>query len=156
MKDSGAKRIITVDPHTYDLLKNVYPEFVSNFDFEVVHYIDLIKDLDFEKSGEKVTFHEPCHFVLRDSPYNSPMDILRESSEVVLPARSGRKTRCCGGPDELLFPELSEKISEQRYNELRETGASRVVTACPICFTNLAKDEKAIEISDFLVEKLRK
>jgi Fe-S oxidoreductase len=55
-----------------------------------------------------------------------------------------------------LFPELSEKISEQRYGELRETGASRVVTACPICFTNLAKDEKTIEISDFLIEKLRK
>lgn len=156
LKDSGAKRIITIDPHTFDLLKNTYPKFVRDFDFEVVHYIDLIKDLDFGKSGEKVTFHEPCHLVLRESPYNSPMDLLRQTSEVVLPARSGRKTRCCGGPNELLFPELSEKISEQRYGELRETGASRVVTACPICFTNLAKDEKTIEISDFLIEKLRK
>ena len=40
----GIKEIITVDPHTYDLLKNHYPDYVSGFDFRVTHYLDFLKN----------------------------------------------------------------------------------------------------------------
>lgn len=56
-----------------------------------------------------------------------------------LPPRSGRNVFCCGGPDELLFPEMAEKVSEERYRELSEAGNGRIITACPICFSNLKK-----------------
>lgn len=153
-RKAGARRIITIDPHTYDLLKNQYPRYVENFDLEVVHYLDLIGDLRFQDSGKKVTFHEPCHFSLRDEQYNRPLEILKKVASVELPARSGRRTKCCGGPDELLFPDLSEKVSNDRYHELEQMNSDGIVTACPICFSNLRKGPEVIEIGDFLSDAL--
>ncbi len=155
LKDSGAKRIITLDPHTYDLLKNVYPKYVDNFDLEVVHYLDLIDQSSFAGGNDSITYHEPCHFALRDEAYNRPLETLKFVATVNLPPRSGRRTKCCGGPDELIFPELTQKVSEDRYRELQETKAEKIVTACPICFSNLNKGSEVIEIGDYLVSKLK-
>lgn len=149
-RKSGAKRIITVDPHTYDLLKNIYPQFVKNFDFEVVHYLDLIESLNYMETGENITYHEPCHFSLREDSYNKPLTTLEKMANVQLPHRSGQRTRCCGGPDELLFPEIAEKAASTRYMELKDVGAEKIVTACPICFANLNKGPNVVEISDYL------
>lgn len=155
LKDSGAKRIITVDPHTYDLLKNVYPKYVDDFDLDIVHYLDLIDKSSFIGGSDSITYHEPCHFSLRDDAYNRPLETLKTVANVSLPARSGRRTKCCGGPDELIFPELTRKISEDRYRELQETKAEKIVTACPICFSNLNKGPEVIEIGDYLLSKLK-
>lgn len=153
-RKSGAKRIITVDPHTYDLLKNVYPKYVEDFNFEIVHYLDLVSDLQYKQSEEKITYHEPCHFSLREDAYNRPLDTLQRISDVHLPPRNGRRTRCCGGPDELLFPDIAEKAASARYQELEEVGADRIVTACPICYVNLSRGPNVMEISDFLRDSL--
>lgn len=155
LKATGKKRIITVDPHTYDLLKNTYPDIIPGFDLEVVHYLDFLKDIQVESITKKVVFHEPCHFTMREPKYQAPLDILRRTGEVLLPARNGSRTRCCGGPDELTFPEIAERASEIRYKELTETGADLVVTACPICFVNLSKGDNTMEIADFLASRMR-
>ncbi len=155
LRESGARRIITVDPHTYDLLKNIYPKYVEGFDIEVVHYLDLIEGSSFNGGNENITYHEPCHFSLREDAYNKPLETLRSIAQVNLPPRSGRRTKCCGGPDELIFPELTQKISSSRYDELKETKSQKIVTACPICFSNLNKGPEVIEIGDYLVSKLK-
>jgi glycolate oxidase iron-sulfur subunit len=148
------RKIITVDPHTYDLLKNIMPKYNENFDFEVYHYLELIKDLNFSNSGEKVTYHEPCHFVLRDNALNLPRDMLEQTSHLTMPVRSGKKVFCCGGPTELLYGNLSEKVSNIRYEQLRQTGSNKIITACPICLTNLKKDSNVIDISEKLLSSL--
>lgn len=149
-RESGAKRIITLDPHTYDLLRNAYPQFVKDFDFEVVHYLDLIDGINYRETGENITYHEPCHFSLREDSYNKPLSTLEKMSRVQLPHRSGKRTRCCGGPDELLFPDIAEKAASTRYAELENVGAEKIVTACPICFVNLNRGPNVVEISDYL------
>ncbi|MCL4340779.1 MAG: (Fe-S)-binding protein, partial [Candidatus Thermoplasmatota archaeon] len=155
LKSTGARRIITVDPHTYDLLRNVYPKYVDGFDLEVVFYADMLEASKIHNTGKKVAFHEPCHFVLRTDAYNRPLELLKSASEVLLPSRSGKRTRCCGGPDELIFPDLSEKISRDRYAELESTGADEIVTACPICLSNLSKGGKVRDMSGILIQSLR-
>jgi len=148
---ANVKRIITVDPHSYDLLKNVYPLYVEDFNFSITHYLDLIR-IPLLYRNRKITLHEPCHFALRSPEYNAEIKILKSTANLVLPEKSGKKLRCCGGPDELLFPELSDRISQKRYNELEETGAVNIITACPICFSNLSKTDKVVDISDFIVQ----
>ena len=101
------------------------------------------------------TYHEPCHFSLRQEAYNRPLETLRSVALVKLPQRSGRRTKCCGGPDELIFPELTHKVSINRYEELRGTGAEKIVTACPICFSNLSKGPEVVEIGDYLASRLK-
>ncbi len=154
LKETGARRIITVDPHTYDLLKNTYPKYVEGFDLEIVFYTDMLDQSKLHSTGKIVAYHEPCHFVLRPDAYNRPLELLRSASEVKLPARSGKRNRCCGGPDELIFPDLSEKISHERYAELEAIGADLIVTACPICLSNLTKNGKATDISGVLLEAM--
>ena len=80
----GIKEIITVDPHTYDLLKNHYPDYVSGFDFRVTHYLDFLKNMNFRRVDAKVTMHEACHFSLREKPYNVPVEIVGTFSNLVL------------------------------------------------------------------------
>ncbi len=150
---TGKRRIITVDPHTYELLKNVYPKYVENFNLEIYYYIDLVT-VEPKKEREQVVFHEPCHFVLRSPEYNSPSTVLSRYADISLPKRSGSRNRCCGGPDELAFPELSEKASEIRYDELKQVGDKKIVTACPICFANLAKEDRTVEIGDYIASRL--
>lgn len=154
-KEHHIKKIITIDPHTYELLKYVYPEYVPDFDFEVYHYLDFIKKLNFEKDDVVITYHEPCHFVLRDIQYNVPKEVLENISTVKMPARNGKSNMCCGGPNEMLYTKLAESVSNARFLELKGTAASKIITACPICYINLAKDESVIDIASYLKNHLK-
>ncbi len=97
-------------------------------------------------------YHEPCHFVLRADSYTVPLTLISRAAETVMAPRNGRRNNCCGGPDELIFPDLSEKVSNERYSELVSTGASEIITACPICLANLSKGKKTRDMADLLSE----
>ncbi len=148
------RRIIVIDPHTYDLLKNEYPKHVKNFDFDVIHYLDLLRNLEFKNVGEELTYHEPCHLTRRLN-YDFPKTLLSKIGKLKMPDRNGKNTFCCGGPDEMLYPNLSERVSMIRYRELKETGAKIIITACPICYANLAKDGSVEDISSLLIKSLK-
>ncbi len=38
----GVRRIITIDPHTYEIFKYIYPKYVK-FDYDIVYYLDIIE-----------------------------------------------------------------------------------------------------------------
>lgn len=140
-RSHGVRRIITIDPHTYELLKYIYPKYVT-FEFEVGYYMDL---LEINKIPGKYAVHAPCHF----SRYFDFSGYVSRNFET---GHEENPTRCCGGPDELLFPEISDKISLKRFEELKTTGYP-IVTACPICYANLAKDDSVIDISEVLLKQ---
>ena len=155
LKGAGKKKIITVDPHTYELLKYVYPKHVKNFDLEVYFYLDLIDQETLKPGEEKLVFHEPCHFELRDQVYHKPMEFLQIISKPVLPERHGKTLHCCGGPDEFLYPDLAAGVADKRISQLNSCGSSRIVTSCPICYANLRKSGNVLELADALFEKLK-
>ena len=150
IKEKRIKKIITTDPHTYDLLKFSYPKYVRDFDAEVSFYTDFLAGVKFRKLDEHLIIHEPCHLIRGQDKYNVASRILENVSRLTFPTHSGQNTACCGGPDELLFPNLSEMISEERYRELRSAGKGNIVTACPICLSNLNKNKDAKDLSDIL------
>ncbi len=151
----GARRVITVDPHTHDLLKNTYPQLVEGFDFEVVHYTELLDPESFSRGSDDVSFHEPCHMTRRFDDFSAPARLLGRVAEVKLPDSSGRKTHCCGGPDELLYPGIAGGVSRARMKQLREAGGRLTVTACPVCLLNLGREGEAMDISDLLVRRMK-
>ncbi|MEM3206298.1 MAG: (Fe-S)-binding protein [Thermoplasmatales archaeon] len=154
-KKNHVKTIITVDPHTYDLLNVQFRKYFPDFDFKVVHYLDYLDKSKFQRNEQRVTLHEPCHFVLRHGSYSMPNILVSSLSQVTYPERSGKRTMCCGGPNELLFGKMAGKISADRFTQLKSTGAERIVTACPICFVNLNKDNTVEDISEFLIKRLK-
>lgn len=149
-RKKGVKRIITIDPHTFDVLKNKYPKQVNDFDFEVVYFLDCVDEEQFEMMNDKVVLHEPCYVSLRGDTYVGLPRLLEKVAQVEYPMRSGKMTMCCGGPDEALFGGLSHRISEQRFSQLKDVGVEKIITACPICYANLSKYGHVEDISGFL------
>ncbi len=150
----GVKRIITVDPHTHDLLKNTIPSVVPDFDFEVTHYLELLRGMELAQTGRKVVFHEPCHLTRRFASFSAPSELIGRACNVTLPSKSGRKTHCCGGPDELLFPAIARAVSWKRSEQLGETGADIIVTACPVCRVSISSGGKMLDIAAALRESV--
>lgn len=146
----GVKRIITIDPHTHNVLKNNYPKFVTDFPFEVVYYLDLIDDSKLKSSEIEVNYHEPCYFTLRKDTYDKPDTLLSHIGKVNKPRRSGKSDFCCGGPAELLYPDLAHRVSEERVCQLKSSGKGKTVTACPICYANLDRGSDVTDIANYL------
>jgi Fe-S oxidoreductase len=153
LEKQGVRRVITVDPHTTDMLKNVYPEIVPGYDLEVKSYLEVLR-----QQGVQPKNHLEADFVIHDScVYARYLDIvdqprrLLEKAGAILhePEYSGRMTFCCGGPAESLFPSKAHEIAGKRIEQLADAEHD-VVTMCPICLFNLEKAaaEKVVAVRD--------
>jgi len=153
LKSSGVKKVITVDPHTTFMLKEVFPDYISGYDIQVLHYLELIS----QKSQSLKTLAErklPREFVMHDScVMTRDLGIVEQARQVASglgitlmePENAGQDTACCGGPVEYAYADLSGKISNIRIQELAARGRNILVT-CPICLINLMKYEKQMGI----------
>jgi len=128
----NVKEVITISPHSYLMLK-----FVYDVDVEVKHILELV---EVSKVKEDFALHEPC-ILLRKTNFSEKL----RNSGAVLPEKNGRLTSCCGGPVELVYPELTAMICRKRTKELEEAFRSkcsskfRIMTACPICLMNFLR-----------------
>ncbi len=151
LNSKGVKTMIVIDPHTYDVLLNKYPIYTKGYNFRVIYYLDLIKNLRFKKTDTIITYHEPCYFT-RHLDYGLPLDMLYDTSKLTMPSHKGKNTYCCGGPINLLYPKASDNIAKRRFKELKRTKADTIITVCPFCYLNLSKDETVKDISEYLVK----
>src|SRR5690625_1245447 len=62
----GVKKIVTIDPHAYNIFKNEYPDF--GFEAEVIHHTQMLYDLVMEGRlkptktiKERLNHHKSCH-----------------------------------------------------------------------------------------------
>ena len=164
IKASNAKVVVTSCPGCYTALKTEYPKIIGKIPFKVVHFSEFIKELiDAGKIvlnkpiNKKVTYHDPCHLGRYEGVYNKPRDIIRAvpGIELVEMRRSRENAWCCGGSTEiyLMNPDLAANITEARVQEGANTGASAIVTTCPMCVTNLRPVAKkaGLEVYDLPV-----
>ncbi|MCE4620833.1 MAG: (Fe-S)-binding protein [Desulfurococcales archaeon] len=154
LKTRGAKRILTVDPHTTHALREIYPKFIDGFDLEVINYIELLDTkLRVEpKTANKeieVVIHDPCYYARFEGIIEQPRRLLRIAGIKPLePKRTRDLTYCCGGPIEAISPHLSARIAKTRLEELSSVS-TRIVTMCPICYSSLSRvASSGIEIKD--------
>ncbi len=153
LKGLGVKKLITVDPHTTNMLKTVYPKVVSGFDIEVKSYIEVLAENvntlePVKETGGRLVVHDSCVYARYEGVIDEPRALLRKAGyEVVEPENSGVFTFCCGGPVESLYPDKALSIAERRVKELVEYGDS-VVTMCPICLANLRRVANEVEVLD--------
>ena len=147
IKESDAKKVITVDPHSTYALKHLLPNYVDDWDIEVVHYLDLLLEKGYEpKKGEikEVVLHDPCYLARWVDVIDQPRKMLELAGiDVKEPDFSKEFTGCCGGPIESLFPSLASIIAAKRLRELVDTGVRDVVVMCPICLINLTREPEA-------------
>lgn len=150
----GVKKIITLSPHAYNALKNIYPGYNGNY--EVYHYTQVLADLI--KNGKlrppklensTITYHDPCFLCRWNDEHKAPRQILQsiEGIRFLEMGRSRKSALCCGGGSGNFYTDLlggsPESPARIRVRQARETGADILATACPNCLTMLEDALKA-------------
>jgi Fe-S oxidoreductase len=147
IREAGAKKVITIDPHSTYMLKYHLAEYI---DIEVFHYSEiLLKGYEPARKELEATIHDPCYLARWSDSTEQIRELLRKAGVVLREPEFSRKfTGCCGGPIESIFPDLASKIAEKRLEELKSTGASKIIVACPICLLNLKRVSGGLEVLD--------
>ncbi|MGD9115991.1 MAG: (Fe-S)-binding protein [Dehalococcoidia bacterium] len=159
LKNYGVKRIVAACPHGYNILKNEYPQFGG--EYEVIHHTELIARLIKEgklKVGkalsEVVTYHDACYLGRYNDIYQPPRQLIKAVPGIKLKEmeRNKRRSFCCGAGGGHMWIEESEgrRINEMRTEQVMETGAEKVVTACPFCMQMFEDGIKAKEAEEKL------
>lgn len=155
-KTYNIKKIITMCPHGYNILKNEYGELGG--DYEVYHYTELLDEwikkgkLTLKKPIEglgNITYHDSCYLGRYNKIYDQPRRILSalKSGRLVEMADHHEKSFCCGAGGGRMWMEedLGTRINQKRTTEAIEAGAKTICTACPFCYTMLSDGIKELE-----------
>jgi Fe-S oxidoreductase len=137
-------KILTICPHCYNIFKNEYPDLGGNYEVvSYVHFLDRMISLGKLKisntcySSMKVTYHDPCYLGRANNIYEEPRNILKNlSSHFTEMHRNRSSTLCCGGGGAQMFKEAEPgkiEVYMERTEDVLQTGASIVATACPFC-----------------------
>ena len=152
IKESGAKRIVTSDPHALNALKNDYC-----VDIPVEHISETIaKNIKTGKIKLKpvldptrvYTYHDPCYLGRHNAIYDDPRDAIKAipGIQTVEMVKNRDRSLCCSGGGLMLFyePHEEERMAVVRVKMAAEAGANVIVCACPFCMVNM---EDAIKVA---------
>ncbi len=142
LRKRGVRRLITVDPHTTNMLRSAYPTVLEDFDIEVKSYLEVLAAAGMEpvRSVEReVAIHDSCVYARYEGIIDEPRALLEGGGyRVQDPAFAREQTFCCGGPIEALFPSRAKEIGKQRVEQLRAACPAGATTMCPICLAVLS------------------
>lgn len=150
----GIKKIVTIDPHAYNMFKNEYPDF--GFRAEVYHHTELLAELvsqgrlkPLHPVNETITFHDSCYLGRYNEVYEPPRAILKAIPGVQLKEmeRSRENGMCCGAGGGLMWmeEETGARINTARTEQALSVSPTVISSGCPYCLTMLGDGTKAKE-----------
>ncbi len=154
---AGVTKIVTIDPHAYNIFKNEYPDF--GFKAEVVHHTELLHELVSQGKlkpqhaiNETITFHDSCYLGRYNDVYDPPREILKSIPGVNLVEmkRNREEGMCCGAGGGLMWMEedTGHRINVARTEQALEVSPGIISSGCPYCLTMLSDGTKAIEVEE--------
>jgi len=170
----GVKKILTICPHCFNILKNEYPDLGGVY--EVINYLQFLDQyiregklqLDpalLEKTA--ITYHDPCYLGRANDIYAEPRSILKKiTRRFVEMERNQSSALCCGAGGAQMFKEAEKGEKEifiERTEEAIRTRADIIATACPFCMTmitdglkykNREEDIKNYDIAELIAQSL--
>lgn len=145
LKENGVSSVITVDPHTTNIMRSVYPTIIDGYDIEVKSYLEVLAASDalqpLHSVEKEITIHDSCVYARHEGVIDEPRQLLKRAGYTIKePKDNGVLTHCCGGPIESIFPKMSHEIGDNRVQQLKDvTNGGAVATMCPICMASLKK-----------------
>ena len=166
-EEANFKEIFTTDPHSYNTIKNEYPEFGG--DYPIYHYTGLLLRLYNEgklkftkKLDYKVTYHDPCYLGRYNGEVDAPRQLLEAMGVTLVDMpRCKENSFCCGAGGGRIWMDDSKmdtRPSELRINEALAIGdgVDHFIVACPkdyAMFTDAVKtsgNEGKMQVKDII------
>ncbi|MDE6857241.1 MAG: (Fe-S)-binding protein [Alistipes sp.] len=131
---------------------------------EVIHHSEYI--LRLIRSGrikvgrgeETFTYHDPCELGRGAGIYDEPREVIESLGVLVEPHSARENSLCCGSSlaNTVISDAQQLRIAEGLAAELDATGASTVVTACPLCKKAVSRAASAPvkDLSEVVAERL--
>jgi len=157
------KVIVTTCPHCFHTIANEYPQFGGQY--VIKHHTEFIDELIRDgklkfaaHTDGLVTYHDPCYLGRHNGIFDQPRALIQSTgARLRETARSRSNSFCCGAGGGQFWKEEekgTERVSTNRYRELKQTGAKTVATGCPFCMRMITEEaakeepETAMEILD--------
>ncbi|WP_391119907.1 (Fe-S)-binding protein [Psychrobacillus sp. L3] len=154
---AGVTKIVTIDPHAYNIFKNEYSDF--GWSGEVLHHTEMLYDL--VQAGrlkaqyaveETITFHDSCYLGRYNDVYDAPREVLKAIPGVKLVEmdRNRETGMCCGAGGGLMWMEehVGNRVNVARTEQALEVNPTIISSGCPYCLTMLSDGTKAKEVEE--------
>ncbi|GGF21600.1 hypothetical protein GCM10010954_20520 [Halobacillus andaensis] len=154
---NDVKKIITIDPHAYNIFKNEYPDL--GFEAEVYHHTEMLAE--WLKDGrlkpeaevnETITYHDSCYLGRYNEVYQPPRDVLEmiPGVKVVEMKRNRSNGMCCGAGGGMMWMEekSGNRMNVARTEQALEVEPTMISSGCPFCLTMLSDGTKAKEVEE--------
>jgi Fe-S oxidoreductase len=163
-KKYNVKKILTLCPHCLNTLKNEYPLIEEDsinggtMGMKVIHADEYISDLIRDKRilpkypvHKKIAIHDPCYLGRGNRIFEPPREIIKAIPEAKLRELKHHREQgfCCGGGGGgmWLHEYSGRRMNVIRAEEVMESGADILGTACPYCLIMLEDGIKSLESS---------
>ncbi len=166
------KTIVTTCPHCFHTLANEYKDFGGRY--TVKHHTEFIAELIDAKRLEllpmsgAVTYHDPCYLGRHNGVLQEPRQVIQATGLALQePPRHGTNSFCCGAGGAQFWKEEEpgqERVSTNRYRELKGTGAETIAVGCPFCMQMMnletaqepeGQAPRVLDISELVVQQLK-
>lgn len=169
LKENNIKRIITNCPACYKMFKQNYPEFIPDWDIEIVNIWDIIlkklankPKLIKKMAEERVMYHDSCYLGRYCGIYDEPRKILGLIGYLIEEFPDSRENSICSGSCGSLVminSELADKIAKQRILQAKRKGMKKIIVASMKNQDLLSKNAEefgieVLELSDALAKAL--
>ena len=179
VKAAGADTVVTSCPACNMMWRHVYPDWCDKlgieFDITAKHYSEVLSEKiaagEFEfpalpegAEKQKVTWHDSCHMGRVSKVYEEPRNLIKANPNadfVELPFNR-EESHCCGSVLTLISdPEAAARIGNDKHEEARSVGATKILAACPCCEFQLRvagnandSDIEVVDLARFSAEAL--
>jgi Fe-S oxidoreductase len=174
LNEVKARTIVTTCPHCFHAISNEYPQFGGNF--TVKHHTqfieELIRDGKIQLADNGIgsaTYHDPCYLGRHNGIFDAPRAVIQSAgAQLTEPTRNRSNSFCCGAGGGQFWKDEekgNERVSTNRYRELKETGSKTIATGCPFCMRMIteetAKEEEGsapevLDIAEIVAKSLAK
>ena len=162
IKQYTFRKVITHCPHCFNTMKNEFPQFGGTY--EVLHHSQVIAELiaagrirPIKPIEGTLAFHDSCYLARYNGIIEAPRQVAGAvpGLRVIEPPRTRERGLCCGGGGGHMWMEVPsrKRVNVIRTEELLETKATIVGTACPFCLAMIDLGRKVTGAEERLAVK---